>query len=131
MVNGALVGLVSSWEDGANVNGAAVIMNQDTESLSAQMPYVQGDRPPTSSMRFGIALIRSVSLPGLWFQKQWRCRDARSYAGLALTQELPIWGMLDHTAGGDEEEWKNGVAGDGCRIRKWVKAKVPVRSEDA
>jgi hypothetical protein len=66
VVNGALVGLVSSWEDGANVNGAAVITNQDTESLSAQMPYVQGDQPPTSSMRFGIALIRSVSHCQAW-----------------------------------------------------------------
>src|SRR6266550_7935276 len=25
--------------------------------------------------------------------------------------ELPVWGMLDYTAGGDDDEWKNGVAG--------------------
>ena len=35
--------------------------------------------------------------------------------------ELPVWGILDYAAGGDEDEWKSGV---GCRIYNGAKATV-------
>jgi hypothetical protein len=131
LLNGALVGLISSWEDGANASDAAITESviQDSES-PARMPYVQDARPPapTYSTCFGIALIRSVphsSLLAGW-GSDWNfgsgvigCRDALPYAGASLIphsrvfvkgeMELPVWGMLDYAAGGDE--WKSGGAG--------------------
>ena len=49
VLNGALVGLVSSWEDGANTSGDAAITEsgiQDSELPARMMPYVQAARPP-------------------------------------------------------------------------------------
>ena len=128
VLNGALVGLVSSWEDGANVNGDAGIQNSESP---ARMPYVQGARPPapTSSTCFGIALIRSVSPPAgtgagagtsevelLGAEMHVLTPVPPSFLRYSRVfvkgeMELPIWGMLDYAAGGDEDEWKNGVAG--------------------
>ena len=133
VLNGALVGLVSSWEDGANANDDAAITEsgiQDSESR-ARMPYVQGARPPapTSSTCFGIALIRSVSHSSPLAETGAGTSGAVSsstemhvltpvppsflkYSRVFVKgeMELPIWGMLDY-AGGDEDEWKKGVAG--------------------
>ena len=137
VLNGALVGLVSSWEDGENVNGDAAIIESGIQDLEspARMPYVQGARPPapTSSTCIGIALIRSVShsspLTGPGAGTGAGALEAESLGAEmhVLTpvppsflkcsrvfvkgeMELPVWGMLDY-AGGDEDEWKNGVAG--------------------
>ncbi|KAF8333007.1 hypothetical protein F5887DRAFT_995172 [Amanita rubescens] len=61
---GALVGLVSSWEDGVNANGNVAIMDSGLPpTRQTLLPCVQGARPPTptSSTCFGIALVRSFS----------------------------------------------------------------------
>ena len=99
------------------------------------MPYVQGGQPPApTSTCFGIALIRSVSHysplagpgatgPGASEVVSSSCTEMHvltpvppaflkhSRVFVKGEMELPVWGMLDYTAGGDEDEWKNGVAG--------------------
>ena len=136
VLNGALVGLVSSWEDGVNANGDMVITdsgNQSSQELSStrqMLPYVQGAPlpTPTSSTCFGIALIRSLSHsspstgPGATETESSEAEMhvltsvpptflKRSRVFVKGEMELPVWGMLDYSAGGDDDEWKNGVAG--------------------
>ena len=110
VLNGALVGLVSSWEDGD-------VAITDTRQA---LPYVQGARPPTptSSTCFGIALIRSLSESESSGEAEMHVLTPVPPAFLKHSRvlvkgemELPVWGMLDYAAGGDDDEWKNGVAG--------------------
>jgi len=125
VLNGALVGLVSSWGgDGVNANGDVAITDSGSQELSSSstrqmLPYVQGAQPPTptSSTCFGIALVHSLSetesseaemhvltpVPPAFLK--------HSRVFVKGEMELPVWGMLDYTAGGDDDEWKNGVAG--------------------
>ncbi|KAF8630247.1 hypothetical protein AX15_003024 [Amanita polypyramis BW_CC] len=130
VLNGALVGLVSSWgDDGIDSTMAAEENGNQGSNPSTQMPYVQGAPPPSpvSSTCFGLALIRSVShcSPPAGPNPTDDTKPEEMHVLTPLPpsllkhtrvfvkgeMELPVWGMLDYVAGGDEEGWKNGVAG--------------------
>jgi len=92
VLNGALVGLVSSWGgDGVNANGDVAITDSGSQELSSSstrqmLPYVQGAQPPTptSSTCFGIALVHSLS------ETESSEAEARSYARTTcFPQALP------------------------------------------
>ncbi|KAK2465839.1 hypothetical protein APHAL10511_001480 [Amanita phalloides] len=129
VLNGALVGLVSSWGDDRTSN---IPVRSETESrgvdLSPQLPYEQGAQPPepTSSTCYGIALIRSVShcSPPAVPENVVRVEPEmhvltpvppsllkHSRIFVKGEMDLPVWGMLDYAAGDDDDGWKNGVAG--------------------
>ncbi|KAM6499009.1 hypothetical protein JOM56_006957 [Amanita muscaria] len=130
VLNGALVGIVSSWGADGVINPEKAMEDVQgqplSQDLSSQMPYVQCASPPipASSTCIGLALVRSVS----------HCSPlaaTRTTAGVekelhVLTpvppsllkharilvkgeMELPVWGMLDYS--GDEDGWKKGVTG--------------------
>ena len=138
-MNGALVCLVSSWED-----GDAVITNQDLESsltfreidLLLLLRCVLGSH----SLVLCLIVLRWPGLGAAEAVSSW-CRDVRSYAGASCIPEVLTARVcqrdgtpLDYTAGGDGDVLKNGVAGVEWGLVPYLQRGegegVSVRSED-
>jgi polynucleotide 5'-hydroxyl-kinase GRC3/NOL9 len=91
VLNGALVAFVRDDDDDATIYAA----EEDWG-----LPYVQGAPPPdpSSSSCVGLALVRALSPAARELQLLTPCPTPGARTIVKGELEIPIWGMLDHTA---------------------------------